>query len=145
MASRKIEDCVPELQEKIPLIVRDFNLENAPLVLRPICTLRDTLEQQKLWWIGRYIDKAGKIVTTSKKVTNIDGVNKLSNHNPTRKTNKSRAVDFGIFLDGKYLTTPSLYDKLIPLAKKYNLVSGGTWISLKDRPHMEIKDAKKYL
>lgn len=141
MASRNLDDCVVELQEKVPKIIEEFNSNNPGLELRVICTLRSTAEQQKLYAIGRSTGKIGRKYI----VTNIDGIKKFSNHNPTPKINKSRAVDFGIFSNGEYIRETGPYKQLVNLANKYGLVSGGSWITIKDFPHIEIKNAQKFI
>jgi peptidoglycan L-alanyl-D-glutamate endopeptidase CwlK len=128
MASRDITLCVPELQEKWPLIKRDIEAMYPGWEARPICTLRSTEEQQALWAQGR--TKPGHIVTW------VDGINKLGAHNPIPgKKPESRAIDVGIFVNGKYMTNSSYYRSLKTLAPKYGLKSG--W-SFGDPPHIEV-------
>jgi peptidoglycan L-alanyl-D-glutamate endopeptidase CwlK len=129
MASRDLKDCTTELQEKWPLIKRDIELANPTWVAKPICTLRSTDEQAELFQQGR--TKPGKIVTW------IDGVTKIGAHNPIPGAveQKSRAIDVGIFVDGKYMTDNSYYKCLIDMCKKYDLKSG--W-DFGDPPHIEI-------
>lgn len=159
MASRKISDCVPELQEKIPLIVQEYNetyLQDN-IIIKPICTLRSTAEQLSLFKIGRVVEMVNgipvvKSVDNRKIVTKLDGITKLSRHNPTPKQPLSRAVDFGVFCGGKYLTEIKYYEPLLELARKHGLISGLdfgqtgkplTWLKnlrgFKDAPHMETK------
>ena len=160
MSSRDPKDCVPELADLIPKIVADYNaiflLEKA--VLRPICTLRLASEQFALFKIGREIEMVDgvpvvKSVNKGKTVTQIDGITKFSKHNATPTQPLSRAVDFGVFIGGKYITDTKYYEPLLDLAKKYGLRSGWDFrdsgLSIpelkkktawfKDPPHIETK------
>lgn len=151
--SRKIEDALPELQEKIKLIQKDYPSYFPGHDLRILCTLR-SIETQKLHYaIGRTIPPFGK----KYQVTQIDGVTKFGEHNPIPgKFDKSRAVDFGVFLGGKYITDEKYYYPLLELARKYDLISGidfkNTGQPLEERlearrkqgafldfPHLELK------
>lgn len=133
MASRDTNLCVPELQEKIPLIIKDYNFLYASLnlILKPICTLRSVAEQQEKFAQGR--TAPGKIIT------NCDGIIKVGNHNPIPDQPLSRAVDFGVFQSGVYITSDIYYFYLGRLCMDYNLGWGGFWDGFKDRPHVEVK------
>jgi hypothetical protein len=161
MSSRDLNDCVPRLAEAAIKIVEDYNkmflLEKA--ILKPICTLRLTSEQLALFKIGRIVEMVNGIpvvkkVFKGKTVTQIDGVTKPSKHNPIPTQPLSRAVDFGVFIGGKYITDTKYYEPLLELARKYNLRSGWdfrdsglsiveikkktSWF--KDPPHCEVRD-----
>ena len=128
MASRDMALCVPELREKWPLIKTEFETMNPGWEIRPICTLRSTEEQQELWSRGR--TKPGNVVTW------VDGITKLGAHNPIPgKKPEARALDVGVFVDGKYMTQSSYYVQLKTLVPKHGLKSG--W-SFGDPPHIEI-------
>jgi hypothetical protein len=120
MASRKIEDCVEELQEKVPLIIKDYNALFPERSLRVICSLRSIEEQKILYAKGRTAPPFGKRY----QVTQVDGVNVFSAHNPWPDSPLAKAVDFGVFIGGKYQTAGVFYHPLLDLARKYNLVSG---------------------
>lgn len=95
---------------------------------RPICTLRSAEEQHELWIQGR--GKPGSIVTW------IDGITKIGAHNPIPgKPPLSRAIDIGVFIDGKYMTKSVYYLPFRVLAKKYGLKSG--W-DFGDPPHIQV-------
>jgi hypothetical protein len=131
MATRNIQDAVEELQQKWPLIEKDFEQENPGWNLILVCVLRSVEEQQGLWKIGRSLPGA--------KVTNKSGIfPSISKHNPTIKYPKSRAIDVGVLVGGKYMTKNSYYLPLGALAKRYGLVWGGDWFPLKDSPHLEV-------
>jgi hypothetical protein len=144
MASRNLTDAVPELQQKVPVIILDYETQFVGRILKVICTLRSTAEQQALYALGR-TDGSDHIVTQ------IDGVTKFSKHNPDPIEPKSKAVDFGVFIGGKYITNAFYYYPLLDLARKYNLVSGLDFArtgaplqeclnrkGFKDAPHVEI-------
>jgi hypothetical protein len=144
MSTRNILDAVPELQTKIPLIIVDYAKLYPDRILKIICVLRSTKEQQALYALGR-TDGSDHIVTQ------IDGVTKFSKHNPDPVEPKSKAIDFGVFVGGKYITRDFYYYPLLDLARKYNLVSGidfdRTGLPLqgclsrkgfKDPPHIEV-------
>ena len=133
MASRDLSLCVEELQNKVPLIIADYNQSNTPYTITVICTLRPTAEQQALYAKGRTVP--GRIVTYK------DGVTSFGAHNPTPTQPLSRAVDFGVFRGKDYITQNIFYAPLGPLADKYGLIWGGSWKTLKDYPHIETKDA----
>lgn len=133
MASRDLSLCVEELRTKVPLIITEYNNQFSPYVLKVICTLRSTQEQQVLYAKGR--TAPGNIVTYK------DGVTSFGAHNPTPKCPFARAVDFGVFRGRDYITQNSYYAPLGPLAEKYGLVWGGSWKTFKDTPHIETKDA----
>lgn len=120
MASRRIEDCVVELQEKVPLIIKDYNALFPERSLRVICSLRSTTEQQALYAKGRTAPPLGK----RHQVTQVDGVHTLSAHNPWPASPLAKAVDFGVFIGGVYQTKDVFYYPLLDLARKYKLVSG---------------------
>lgn len=128
MASRDLALCVPELQEKWPLIKAEVEAAYPGWEAKPICTLRSTEEQQELWSHGR--SKPGPIVTW------VDGVTKLGAHNPIPgQKPEARALDVGIFIKGEYMTQSSYYRPLQTIVPKYGLKSG--W-SFGDPPHIEI-------
>jgi peptidoglycan L-alanyl-D-glutamate endopeptidase CwlK len=93
--------------------------------------VRTTAQQQALYAQGR--TKPGK------KVTNVDGVTKKSNHQP-KADGFGYAIDCAFLVNGK----PS-WDEAHPwrlygeAAKSLGLIWGGDWKSLVDRPHIELK------
>lgn len=148
MASRDLKLCVQELQEKVPLIIETYNKTFPERELRIICTLRSTEEQQRLFAIGRTTPPIGKKYW----VTKVDGVKVFSKHNPTPTESLSRAVDFGVFIGGKYITNINYYYPLLTFAREQELISGldfkNTGLPLdkllkqktfKDAPHIEVK------
>jgi hypothetical protein len=149
MASRDLKLCVSELQEKAPLIIAEYNAQFPERVLKVICTLRSSQEQQALYALGRTTAPIGKKYI----VTHVDGVKVFSKHNPDPQEPLAKAVDFGVFIGGKYIQIANMYYPLLELARKYDLISGidfgNTGLPLeiliadkkkwKDLPHLETK------
>ena len=142
MSSRLLTDCVMELQQKVPVIILDYETAYPGRVLKVICTLRSTQEQQVLFAQGR---------------TKVDGVHKFSLHNPDPENSLSRAVDFGVFVNNQYITQNFYYYPLLDLARKYSLISGFDFFEtgeplekcllhkyFKDPPHIQTH-AKLYV
>src|SRR3974377_1754464 len=148
MTDRNLADCVPELQKKVPLLIEDYNSMFPGRQLKSICTLRSTQEQQNLFAVGRTIPPYGPKYY----LTKVDGVIKFSKHNPDPIEPLSKAVDFGVFIGGKYLKHDIFYYPLLDLARKYELVSGLYFFQrglplevllqlpeFRDSPHIETK------
>lgn len=153
MSSRNLKDAVSELQEKIPLIIADYEALFPDRSLIITCTLRSTTEQQMLFAKGRTIPPIGKKYW----VTQIDGINTFSAHNPDPIEPKAKAVDMGVLQYGKYITDNHYYEPLLDLSRKYHLVSGWSFEDtgkdikeiLKDKkfhdsPHIQTQ-AKLYI
>ncbi len=70
MASRKIEDLVPAMQEKARAFAARMAEEGVPFIFT--CTRRTQVEQEELYARGR--TKPGKIVTWTHKSKHIDGL-----------------------------------------------------------------------
>lgn len=148
MASRRLEDTVPELQQKVPLIIAEYNQVHPERELRVICTLRSTQEQQDIYAVGRTVPPIGNKYVRTK----VDGVTKFSKHNPDPLEPKAKAVDFGVFIGGKYMDHDEFYYDLLELARKNDLVSGLDFFEtglplearlkkrdFKDSPHVEVR------
>lgn len=149
MASRDLKDAVPELEEKVPLIIADYQAQFSDRNLIVICTLRSTAEQQTLFAKGRTAAPLGVRYW----VTKDDGITYPSKHNPIPGQPLSRAVDFGVIQAGRYIGDNTYYETLLDLARKYQLRSGWDFYDsgqpinvlkyngkFKDPPHVEIKD-----
>lgn len=129
MTSRSLSDAHPALVERYLLLAEDFAREQVPASLMVTCTFRDVDEQALLYASGR--TRPGKIVT------NADGITRLSAHNYY----PSRALDVAVLLDGRVAWREDLYAPLVPLAKRHGLISGGSWKTFKDWPHIEMPTA----
>jgi peptidoglycan LD-endopeptidase CwlK len=118
-------DCAEPLQLAYAQILHDFRAETGHDLLLT-CTYRSVEEQAALYAQGR--TKPGP------RVTNLDGVTHKSNHNYT----PARALDVCVLVQGKVSWDPAQYAPLGELAKRYGLVWGGAWQTLKDYPHLEL-------
>lgn len=134
MSSRDLALCVPELQEKWPLIKVDYEAMFPGRIANPICTLRTTDEQQKLYARGRTVK--GRVVTW------VNGVTRIGAHNPIPgQPPCSRAIDIGVFVAKKYMTSDEYYKPFQELAHKYGLKSGYDFPEHAiDPPHLEIAE-----
>ena len=159
MSSRLITDCIPELFDINTSICTEYAalFISQGFTLKPICTLRSTAEQFELFKKGRVVNLVNGIpVVISENprlfITKIDGITKYSKHNPTPLQPLSRAIDYGVFKDGHYITDDQYYEPLLDLARKYNLRSGWDFNNtglpieqakkikeFKDPPHVEFK------
>ncbi len=159
MPSRDLNDCVPELAQKIELIIKEYNemFFHEKAIMKPICTLRTAAEQLACFKVGRVIEMVNgipvvKSVNPKKIITKLDGIVKRSKHNPTITQPLARAVDVGIFIGGKYITNIAYYEPLLELTRKHSLVSGWDFgqtglplaelkklKTFKDAPHIETK------
>lgn len=135
MSSRDIKDCVPLLREFWPKLWEYYRNEFKDRELFLTCTLRSTDEQQELYKIGRRGVKGEGVVTQ------IDGVKKLSKHNPLPDQPKARAFDVGVKENGKVVWNGKYF---VPLALvidylgyKDKIKWGGDF-SFKDYPHFEV-------
>ena len=129
MSSRSLSDAHPALVDRYLLLAEDFAREQVPASLIVTCTFRSVDEQAELYAQGRF--HPGKIVT------NADGILHLSAHNYY----PARAIDVAVILDGQIAWREDLYHPLVELAARHGLVSGGSWKTFKDWPHIEIPAA----
>jgi peptidoglycan L-alanyl-D-glutamate endopeptidase CwlK len=126
MATRKITDCIPELQQAWEEGCRDFKSKH-PSLAQPFltCCFRDKIEQQADYDQGR--TKPGKIITNAKPGQS------LHNDYP------SRAIDVCFKdVDGHIHWDYDLYLKFAECIKPYGAHWGGDWKGFKDYPHYEI-------
>lgn len=143
--------CDPLIQERVPLLIMAYAEEQVPWRIRVTRAKATTDEQQALWLQGRSsliaVNQARQIAglwpitdeENKHKVTNCDGVTKVSEHQ------KGRAVDVVAYKDpdetGPIKSVVSWSDvQYVPLgglAKRFGLVWGGWWQQA-DRPHLEL-------
>lgn len=125
MSSTRLSDADPALAFAYTCILHDFR-EATGHDLLLTCTHRSVDEQQLLYAKGRTVPGL--------RVTNVDGIRQLSNHNYT----PARAVDVAVVVYGKVSWSPADYAPLGELANRYGLVWGGSWKTLRDYPHLEL-------
>jgi len=125
--SREYKHGHPELIKRFISIATEYAQQFPGRTLLVTCVYRSPQEQQRLYKIGRFGD-------TRPRVTNCDGITNPSKHNKF----PARALDVCVLEGGKACYDERLYWPLLPLAKKHGLVSGGSWTSFQDWPHLEL-------
>ena len=85
------------------------------------------MAQHDLYQLGR--TKPGKILTYK------DGKEKLSVHNIF----PSKAIDVFILLAGKAVWDDKYFDPLGDIARELDLIWGGDFRTLIDKPHLELR------
>jgi len=129
MPSRKLNDADDKLSTLFSIGRYLFENDYPSRKLIITTTWRSPEEQQMLYAQGR--TKPGQIVTQ------LDGVNKLSNHN----YHPSRALDFAVVINGAITWDEAEYKKAGPYFTVRGLLWGGNWTSFKDYPHLELSIA----
>ena len=150
MASRKIEDLTPRMQEKIRLL--EERLEAAvPGVFKRSCTYRSQPEQNALWERGRYPLAA---VNKTYQAAGLAPITEEENkHRVTWKVlsvhTDHEAVDYFINREGKYCTDIKVdtdgdhipdWEEFGRIAGECGLEWGGRWKKA-DIPHVQWRDA----
>jgi hypothetical protein len=142
----KLHALFPPLRAKAISILDELEIyldkHHKHLKLTPFITegFRTASYQYNLWKKGRFPTRVNGKMVWEKKVTNLDGYIKKSNHQ------SSMAWDIGFLTESKKLTynVPSdVWDYYGHLVRKHNLVWGGDWKSLVDKPHAEWRTADK--
>jgi hypothetical protein len=149
MASRKIEDLTPRMQEKIlafEAALADAGLDH----FRRCCTYRSQAEQNVLWMQGR---KSLLDVNAGRKSIGLAPVTEKQNKKVTWRTvsvhTGREAVDYFVLKDGQYCDDlkVDINKNDIPdwrefgrIAGECGLEWGGVW-QRPDYPHVQWKDA----
>lgn len=144
MASRDIKDSAEPLQKEWPFIRSRYAAINPGKHLVLTTTYRSPEEQFTLFKEGRTMDTQGHWVIADKSqvVTNIDGHTVMGAHNYY----PSRAIDVVVVdeTSGKIIWEEDSYHCLLEIAQDVGLESGGGWNSLKDWPHLQIRNYKDF-
>lgn len=124
----KLQGVHPDLQFRVQKVLQAMSVLG--FEMRITDGLRTEQQQKDLYALGR--TKPGNIVT------NADGVIRKSNHQP-KIDGFGHAVDCAFWIDGG----PSWADNLPwrcygECAKALGLKWGGDFLSIKDRPHLEL-------
>jgi peptidoglycan L-alanyl-D-glutamate endopeptidase CwlK len=131
MASRNLNDCRPDVAEKVKLLIK--KCDDVGIDLLVTCTYRSNEEQNKLYAQGR--TTAGKIVTNAKAGQSL--------HNKTTADGKpaSQAVDVVIIENGKCVwdTKDPRWKRVGEIGKACGLEWAGDWVSFKEYPHFQVK------
>ncbi len=125
----------PKLKELLMEAIKE-----CPIDFTIISGVRTTAEQQALYAQGRTLP--------GKKVTNVDGVYKKSNHQ-AKNDGFGYAVDLYPYVNGsvqvnhkdvpKWLKEIAEHIKKVAFCMKIEITWGGDWKSLVDMPHFELK------
>lgn len=116
----------PSLLAKVDRVLAAMAALGFPMKI--VQGLRTVEEQQALFAQGR--------TAPGKTVTNCDGVHKKSNHQAAAD-GLGRAVDCAFVKDG-VVAWEGPWDAYGAAAKAVGLVWGGSWVSIVDRPHLEL-------
>lgn len=150
MASRKIEDLTPRMQEKIRIF--EERLETAVSgVFKRSCTYRSQQEQNALWKRGR---ASLAIVNEGYRAAGLAPITEAENRHAVTWTVLSvhtnrEAVDYFIQRDGKYCTDIKVdtdgdhipdWEEFGRIAEECGLEWGGRWKKA-DLPHVQWRDA----
>jgi peptidoglycan L-alanyl-D-glutamate endopeptidase CwlK len=127
MASRKLEDLLPQTRLSVATLIGEC--EKAGIPLKITCTYRSFAEQNDLYAKGRA--KPGRIVTKVRGGSSFH--------------NCRRAVDFAILnsdlkLDWDYMDSREcapFWEQFGKLVRVSGLDWGGDWHSIVDKPHVE--------
>ena len=139
MPSTRFADCANPLAVAWVDILAQYRAQHPGQDLMVTCTYRSPEEQVELYKKGRVQVDGRWIVdsdATTSVVTNCDGVRKKSKHN----SRPSVALDFAVIIGGKISWDPREYAPVGAIARMIGLVWGGDWATLKDYPHLELKE-----
>lgn len=146
MPTKNIDDACKAIRDAWPSIKTDFFSVVPGHYLDIDCIYRSPEEQLELYKQGReestLMETGWRINDKTKVVTNVDGKISVGAHN----YRPARAIDVCVVDNqtGKRSWNPDWYKPLIEIAARYGLVEGGTWKSIQDWPHLEVKDFKHY-
>lgn len=149
MPSKDLNDACKVIRDAWDGIKNEFFTVAPGHYLEIDCSYRSPDEQFELFKQGRAehmgLTPEGTYWWTSDKekiVTNVDGYKVIGAHN----YHPSRAIDVCVVDNqtGKRTWDTAWYKPLIEIATRYGLVEGGTWKSIQDWPHLEVKDYKNY-
>ena len=144
MATKNIEDAAKPIQDVWKEIQHEFIKVSPGKYLELTAVYRSPEEQFELFKKGRVLTETGRWVVKYKEqvVTNVDGRKVLGAHN----YKPSRAIDVVVVDNqtGKYLWEEKNYFSLGPIVETVGLEWGGSWKSIKDLPHIQIKNYKEY-
>ncbi len=144
MASKDIQDACQVIRDKWDEIAQEYirRMPGKYLVISSVH--RPPSEQLELFKKGRTLGTDGKWYIQNKAaiVTNCDGYTLLSAHN----YKPARAIDVAVVDNqtGKYLWETKHYLPLVQIAQTVGLESGGAWKTIKDYPHIQVREYKNY-
>lgn len=122
-SERNIATLLPPVQPLARALIE--NAASIGITIKVIAGTRTYEEQDALYEQGR--TKPGRIVTNAR--------GGFSNHN------FGIAFDIGVFDGGRYITESPAYKAVGELGVKLGLEWGGTWRTLADEPHFQLRPA----
>ena len=151
MASRKIKDLTPRMQEKILNFERCLN-EAGLGHFKKCCTYRSQAEQDALYMQGR---KPLEEVNAARVAVGLWEIDEATNKRKVTWRKSSihtdrEAVDYFALVDGKYCDDLKVdvdkdsipdWQEFGKIAEKCGLEWGGSWKKSPDFPHVEWRDA----
>jgi hypothetical protein len=145
MPTKDINDAVKPIKDNWEALKADYTKAVPTKHLVLSCVHRSIVEQQELFKKGRILGTDGKwtVQDKAKIVTNVDGTSTVGAHN----YKPSRAIDVMVVdnITGKETWDDKWYMSIGPIARKYGLTWGGDWVSIKDLPHIEVKNYKTFV
>ncbi|HEX3128047.1 MAG TPA: M15 family metallopeptidase [Thermoanaerobaculia bacterium] len=158
MASRRLEDLVPEVQEMAKEHI--LRCADAGFELLIYCTLRDAHEQSRLYRQSRTKEQVQKKIDqlTAKGFPGLAKIlkdvgpqksgPKVTNAGPGESFHQyNRAYDCVPVVQGKPIWSPNgegaaLWEKVGKLGKKCGLEWAGEWTTFREFPHFQFTDGK---
>lgn len=120
-SEKNIATLHPEIRPYARALVRKAQARN--ITIKVISGTRTYEEQNELYEQGR--SKPGRVVTNARAGH--------SNHN------FGIAFDIGIFDNGKYIPESPLYKAVGAIGQELGLEWGGSWTSIQDEPHFQLR------
>lgn len=152
MPSKKLSDCVAPLAKAFTYLTNAFQEEYPHWQMVVCCTHRPPEEQFDLFKKGRELNEDSnrwEVVDARQVVTNKDGTKLLSRHNdyPARAVdvelygpNRKKFWDFNSpAVEAGGETVPNPWKWLRDTAGRFGLVNGGSWTTIKDFPHFQLR------
>jgi peptidoglycan L-alanyl-D-glutamate endopeptidase CwlK len=144
MPTRDIVDAAKPIKDNWETIKTEYSNVVLGKKLVITCVHRSPEEQLELYKKGRILgtDEKWVVQDKAKIVTNVDGKEILGAHN----YRPARAIDVMVVdkTTGRETWEAKYYLPLGPIVRKLGLTWGGDWKSIKDLPHIEVKDYKNY-
>lgn len=142
--SNDLSDACRTIRDKWEEITNEFFKREPGKYLLVTEVYRSPERQFELYKKGRKQLPTGEWVVANKDevVTNVDGYKNIGAHN----YHPARAIDVAVVDNqtGKTIWEESHYKCLVEIANGVGLESGGSWRSLKDWPHLQVRDFKNY-
>lgn len=144
MSTNDINDACKLIRDNWETITNEFFKREPGKYLLVTAVYRPPETQFALYQKGREKLPTGEWIIKNKNevVTNVDGYKTIGAHNYY----PSRAIDVAVVDNqtGKVIWEESHYKCLVEIAESVGLESGGSWKSIKDFPHIQVRAFKNY-